>query len=129
VAEGDGACGADDVGADAVVGVGGAAAGGGFGPGRVGGGGGGSAGQGAVWPTGVVVAGEGIRQGLLGLDRRHVDETAVVTLEGNGHGSRRAVPVLGHDQVRLAGSGRLPLIEVLAVKQDHDVSILLDTVV
>ena len=64
VSQGDGAGGADDVGADAVVGVGGAVAGGGFGPGGVGGGGGGAVGQGAVRPAGVVVAGELVELGL-----------------------------------------------------------------
>ena len=52
------------VGADAVVGVSVAAAGGGFGPGGAGGGGGGPAGQGPVRPAGVVLAGEGVEQGL-----------------------------------------------------------------
>jgi hypothetical protein len=45
VAQGDGADGPDPVGADAVVGVGGAVAGAGLGPGGIGGGGGGPAGQ------------------------------------------------------------------------------------
>jgi hypothetical protein len=68
-------------------------------------------------------------QRTTGLDRRHVDETAVVTLERDCHCGRRTVPVLGHDQVSLASSRRLSLVGVLAVKQDHDVSILLDTIV
>jgi hypothetical protein len=59
-----GAVGVDDVGADAVVGVGGAAAGCGFGPGGVGGGRGGPVRQGAVGPAGVVVAGELVEQDL-----------------------------------------------------------------
>jgi hypothetical protein len=63
VAEGDGAGLADVVGADAVVGVGGAVAGGGFGPGGVGGGGG-AAFEGAVGALVVVVAGEGVQEGL-----------------------------------------------------------------
>lgn len=60
VAEGEGAGLADDVGADAVVGVGSPVAGGCFGPGGVGGGRGGAVGQGAVRPGGVVAGGEGI---------------------------------------------------------------------
>src|SRR5580700_797780 len=63
-AQGDGAVGVDDVGADPVVGVGGAVAGGGFGPGCIGGGGGGPVRQGSVGPAGVVVGGEGIQEGL-----------------------------------------------------------------
>ena len=38
--------------------------------------------------------------GLLG----HVDEPAVVPLEGDGDGGRRAIAVLGDDEVRLAGA-------------------------
>jgi hypothetical protein len=34
---------------------------------------------------------------LAGLARGHVDESAVVPLEGDGHGRGRAVTVLGHD--------------------------------
>ena len=37
-------------------------------------------------------------------DRSHIDETAVVTLEGNGYGRRRTIPVLSHDQVSLPGA-------------------------
>src|SRR5215468_10706233 len=66
VAHGDRPGGADDVAADTVVGVGVAVAGGGFGPGLVGGGGGGPVRQRAVWPAGVVVAGEGVQEGLQG---------------------------------------------------------------
>ena len=64
VAQGEVAVGVDEVGADAVVGVGGAVAGGGFGPGGVGGGGGLAVRQGPVRPAGVVVAGEGVEEGL-----------------------------------------------------------------
>jgi hypothetical protein len=35
----------------------------------------------------------------------HVDEAAVVALERDRHDGGRAVPVLGHDQVRLPGPG------------------------
>ena len=56
VAEGDDAGSVDTVGADAVVGVGGAVAGAGLGPGGVGGGRGGAVGQGAVRAA-LVVAG------------------------------------------------------------------------
>src|SRR6185437_5318881 len=52
-----------------------------------------------------------------------------MALEGDRYGGGRAVPVLGHDQVRLAGSRRLPLVRVLAVQKDHNVTILLDAVV
>src|SRR5215469_1903190 len=61
--------------------------------------------------------------------RGHVDEAAVVTLERHRHGRGRAVPVLGDDQVRLAGPRGLPLVCVLAVQQDHDVRVLLYTIV
>jgi hypothetical protein len=64
VAEGDGAGFADGVGADAVVGVGGAAAWGGLGPGGICSGGCGLAGQGFVRAAGVVVAGECVQLGL-----------------------------------------------------------------
>jgi len=64
VAEGDGDGAVDDVGADAVVGVGGAVAGDGFGPGGVSDGGGGPVGQGAVRPPVVVDLGELIELGL-----------------------------------------------------------------
>jgi len=64
VAQGDHAVGAGAVGADAVVGVGGAVAGSGFGPGGIRGGGGGPVRQGPVWPAGVVDGGEGVQQGL-----------------------------------------------------------------
>ena len=56
--------GVNPVGADAVVGVGGAVAWDGLGPGGVGRCGGGAAWQGAVRPPGVVDAGEGVEQGL-----------------------------------------------------------------
>jgi hypothetical protein len=39
----------------------------------------------------------------LALSRRHVDKSAVMALERNGNRHGRAVPVLGHDQVRLTG--------------------------
>jgi len=63
-AQGDGSGLADAVGADAVVGVGAAVAGGCLGAGRVGGGGRGVAGQGLVRALVVVVAGEGVEEGL-----------------------------------------------------------------
>src|ERR1022692_3842763 len=56
----------------------------------------------------------------------HVDEPAVVALERYGHRGGRAVPVLGHDQVRLPRAGRLRLVLVLTVQHDHDVAVLLD---
>ena len=48
--------------------------------------------------------------------------------ECHGHGGGRAIPVLGHDQVRLARPRRLLLILVFAVQQDNDVAILLYTI-
>jgi len=66
VAEGDLAGGVDAVGADAVVGVGGAITGGGLGPGVVGGGGGGLVRQGPVRAVVVVAAGEGVQESLEG---------------------------------------------------------------
>jgi hypothetical protein len=38
-----------------------------------------------------------------GLSARHIDKTRIMALERDRHGGGRAVPVLGHDQVRLAG--------------------------
>ena len=64
VAEGDEPGVVDAVGADAVVGVGGAVAGDGLGPGGVGGGGGGAARERPVRAPGVVDAGEGVQQRL-----------------------------------------------------------------
>jgi hypothetical protein len=64
VAEGEFAVGVDAVGADAVVAGGGLAGGGGLGPGGVDGGRGGAVGQGPVGAVVVVVAGEGVQQGL-----------------------------------------------------------------
>jgi hypothetical protein len=53
--------------------------------------------------------------------RGHVDKAAIMALERHGYGHRRAVPVLGHDQVRLTGPRRLPLIHVFTVQKDHNV--------
>jgi hypothetical protein len=64
VAEGDGACRADDVGADPVVGVAGPVAWSGFGPGGVGGRRGGMVRQRPVRPVLVVGGGEGVEEGL-----------------------------------------------------------------
>ncbi len=64
VTQGDRAVGVEPVGADAVVGVAGAVTGGGFGPGGVGGSWGLAVRQGPVGAAGVVVAGEGVDQGL-----------------------------------------------------------------
>jgi peptidoglycan/LPS O-acetylase OafA/YrhL len=60
------------------------------------------------------------------LPRRHVDKARIVALERDRHGGGRAVPVLGHDQVSLARSRRLPLVRVLAVQKDHNVRVLLN---
>src|SRR5215469_1140232 len=46
----------------------------------------------------------------------HLCEPAVVALERHGHNGGRTISVLGHDQVSLARSRRLPLIGVLAVQ-------------
>ena len=51
---------------------------------------------------------------------RHVHKAAVVPLECHRHGRGRPIPVLGHDQVRLAGPRRLLLVLVLAVQKDDD---------
>ena len=59
------------------------------------------------------------------LSRSHVHESRIVALERDRHRGGRAVPVLGHDQVRLAGPRRLPLVRILAVQEDHDVRVLL----
>src|SRR4249919_3737750 len=52
-----------------------------------------------------------------------------MALECDRHGGGRAVPVLGHDQVRLARSWRLPLVCVLTMQKNHNVTILFDAVV
>src|SRR6188508_420352 len=62
---------------------------------------------------------------LCGVGQRHVDEAREVQLRGHGDRVRRAVAVLGHDEVGLAGPRRLLVVVVVAVKQDHDVRILL----
>src|ERR1700691_5801963 len=62
------------------------------------------------------------------LRRSHVYKSAVVALECYGHGRRRAVPVLGHDQVRFSGPGRFSLVEIFPVQQDNDIAILLDAI-
>ena len=74
-----------------------------------------------ITPRGAVAAHR--RSGRL--DRGHVDEAAVMALERDRHCSGRAVAVLGHDQVRLACSRRLPFVGILAMQQDHYVTILL----
>ncbi|MCU1601368.1 MAG: hypothetical protein JWO22_2077 [Frankiales bacterium] len=61
------------------------------------------------------------------LARAHVHEARVVALERDGDDRRRAVPVLGHDEVGLAGARALLLVRVLAVQQQHHVRVLLDT--
>lgn len=57
------------------------------------------------------------------------DDAAVVALEGDGDVSRRAVAVLGQDEVGLASARRLALVGIFAVRQLHHVDILLDRVV
>jgi hypothetical protein len=59
---------------------------------------------------------------------RHVDKAGIVPLECYRHGGGRAVPVFGHDQVRLACTRRLLLVLVLAVQKDNDIRVLLDTI-
>jgi len=56
----------------------------------------------------------------------HVGEPAEVALEGHLDSRGRSVAVLGDDDVRFTGSGRLALVHVLAVHQQHQVGILLD---
>jgi peptidoglycan/LPS O-acetylase OafA/YrhL len=67
--------------------------------------------------------------GRTDLPARHVHESRIVALERDRYSGGRAVPVLGNDQVRLASPRRLPLVRILAVKQDHNVAILFDTIV
>ncbi|GAA4224364.1 hypothetical protein GCM10023075_19830 [Streptosporangium album] len=56
-----------------------------------------------------VIVGEKVTRGLrtykVLLVRGHVDEAAVMALEGHGDRGRGTVTVLGHDQVGLARSG------------------------
>jgi NAD(P)-dependent dehydrogenase (short-subunit alcohol dehydrogenase family) len=52
-------------------------------------------------------------KGLGRLSGRHVHEAAVVALERYGHRGRRAVPVLGHDQVRLPRARRFLFVCIL----------------
>jgi hypothetical protein len=52
-----------------------------------------------------------------------------MTLERHGHDGCRAVPVLGHDEVRLSCPRRLLLVQVLPVQEYDDVRVLLDAVV
>src|SRR5260370_40467726 len=58
----------------------------------------------------------------------HVDKTGIMALECHRHGGSRTIPVLGHDQVRLARTRRLLLVLVLAVQKNNDVTILFDTI-
>jgi len=60
------------------------------------------------------------------LARSHVDEAAVVALEGHRHGRGGAVTVLGDDQVRLAGSRRFTFICVFSMQKYDNVRILLN---
>lgn len=61
-----------------------------------------------------------------GLAGSHVDEAAVVTLEGDGDRRSGSVTVLGHDQVGLARPRRLLLVGILTVQQDDHVRVLLN---
>ncbi len=67
--------------------------------------------------------------GRTGLSASHVDKSRIMALECDRYRGGRAVPVLGHDQVRLAGPRRLPLVRILTVQENHDVRVLLDTIV
>jgi hypothetical protein len=58
--------------------------------------------------------------------RRHVGESAVVALERQHDRVGRAVAMLRHYKVGLPCSRALALVGLLAVKQDDDVTILLD---
>lgn len=55
----------------------------------------------------------------------HIHKTRIVALESDSYGRGRAVAVLGHDQVRLAGPRRLLLVLVLAVQKNNDIRVLL----
>jgi Glyoxalase-like domain len=82
-----------------------------------------------TWYTLVGPAGHPGRQAvlpLLGLATSHVREAAVMALERHGHGCGWAVPVLGHDQVRLTSPRRLPLIKVFSVQKYYNIRILLN---
>src|SRR5579864_2664936 len=59
---------------------------------------------------------------------RHLDKARIVALERYGHCRSRTIPMLCHDQVRLAGARRLSLVLVLTVQKDNDVTILFDTI-
>ena len=66
-------------------------------------------GTGAACLTAALVGHPLILQGLGRCSARgsalgHVDESGVVTLEGDRDGGRRAVAVLGHDEVGLTGA-------------------------
>src|SRR5271156_3247195 len=54
----------------------------------------------------------------------HVHKAGIVALERHGHGGGRAIPVLGHDKVRLTGPRRFFLVLILAVQKDNDVRVL-----
>src|SRR4051794_1455408 len=60
------------------------------------------------------------------LTLRHIHKPRVMPLESHRDISRRAVTVLGHDQVRLARTRGLTLVSILPVQQDDDVGILLE---
>lgn len=48
----------------------------------------------------------------------HIRKARVLALEGNRDGSRRAISLLGKNQICLASLGVIPLEDSLAVKQD-----------
>jgi hypothetical protein len=50
-----------------------------------------------------------------------VDETAVVALEGDGHGCSRAVTVFGYHKIGLARSRALAIVSVFAMQQNNDI--------
>src|SRR3954454_8895880 len=76
-----------------------------------------------LWPT----PGAGRSRSVSRGSGRHVDETRVVTLECDGDGVRRSIPVLGNDEIRFSGPRRFLFVHVLTVQQDDHVGILFDT--
>jgi hypothetical protein len=56
----------------------------------------------------------------------HVDEAAVVPLEGDGHRGDRPIPVFGDDQVGFARTRRLTFVGIFTVQQDNDIAVLFD---
>src|SRR5690242_2938149 len=52
-----------------------------------------------------------------------------MALECDSNGGSRAIPVLGHNEVRLASARRFPLVGILTVQKNDDVCVLFNTIV